>query len=102
MTHSEEGKMSENKGFQLGTIGALTLSVVSSVSIVICNKALMSTLHFIFGKPFVRILIIKFSFADFMRLTVSNLGMACVEVDFYCNYIDYILFRLDMPFFPQI
>lgn len=41
--------MSEIKGFQLGTIGALTLSVVSSVSIVICNKALMSTLHFIFA-----------------------------------------------------
>ncbi|CAA2999155.1 UDP-xylose transporter 3-like [Olea europaea var. sylvestris] len=41
--------MSENKGFQLGTIGALTLSVVSSVSIVICNKALMSTLHFMFA-----------------------------------------------------
>ncbi|KAK4403452.1 UDP-xylose transporter 2 [Sesamum angolense] len=38
-----------NKGFQLGTIGALTLSVVSSVSIVICNKALMSNLHFIFA-----------------------------------------------------
>ncbi|KAK6145619.1 hypothetical protein DH2020_022439 [Rehmannia glutinosa] len=47
--NKEEGKMSENKGFQLGTIGALTLSVVSSVSIVICNKALMSTLHFIFA-----------------------------------------------------
>ncbi|KAL3652293.1 UDP-xylose transporter 2 [Castilleja foliolosa] len=41
--------MSESKGFQLGTIGALSLSVVSSVSIVICNKALMSTLHFIFA-----------------------------------------------------
>ncbi|XP_057804677.1 UDP-xylose transporter 2-like [Salvia miltiorrhiza] len=41
--------MSETKRFQLGTIGALTLSVVSSVSIVICNKALMSTLHFIFA-----------------------------------------------------
>ncbi|KAL1559283.1 UDP-xylose transporter 3 [Salvia divinorum] len=41
--------MTENKSFQLGTIGALTLSVVSSVSIVICNKALMSTLHFIFA-----------------------------------------------------
>lgn len=41
--------MSDNKGFQLGTIGALTLSVVSSVSIVICNKALMSSLHFIFA-----------------------------------------------------
>ncbi|KAK4489333.1 hypothetical protein RD792_005137 [Penstemon davidsonii] len=41
--------MTEIKGFQLGTIGALTLSVVSSVSIVICNKALMSSLHFIFA-----------------------------------------------------
>ena len=35
--------------FQLGTVGALSLSVVSSVSIVICNKALMSALGFIFG-----------------------------------------------------
>ncbi|KAK4436451.1 UDP-xylose transporter 3 [Sesamum alatum] len=53
-SQDEEGiqkkrKMNENKGFQLGTIGALTLSVVSSVSIVICNKALMSNLHFIFA-----------------------------------------------------
>ncbi|KAL8154367.1 hypothetical protein V2J09_012127 [Rumex salicifolius] len=37
-------KMSDGKGFQLGTVGALSLSVVSSVSIVICNKALMSSL----------------------------------------------------------
>ncbi|KAI6687006.1 hypothetical protein NL676_032919 [Syzygium grande] len=41
--------MTENKGFQLGTIGALSLSVVSSVSIVICNKALISTLGFTFA-----------------------------------------------------
>nr|GME01614.1 uncharacterized membrane protein At1g06890-like [Ipomoea batatas] len=41
--------MSEGKQFQLGTIGALSLSVVSSVSIVICNKALMSTLGFKFA-----------------------------------------------------
>ncbi|KAH0658268.1 hypothetical protein KY290_030027 [Solanum tuberosum] len=41
--------MSENKRFQLGTIGALSLSVVSSVSIVICNKALMSSLGFRFA-----------------------------------------------------
>ncbi|CDP13914.1 unnamed protein product [Coffea canephora] len=41
--------MSESKSFQLGTIGALGLSVVSSVSIVICNKALMSYLGFIFA-----------------------------------------------------
>ncbi|RYQ84704.1 hypothetical protein Ahy_B10g104165 isoform A [Arachis hypogaea] len=42
-------KMGEGEQFQLGTVGALSLSVVSSVSIVICNKALMSTLHFIFA-----------------------------------------------------
>ncbi|XP_074567283.1 UDP-xylose transporter 3-like [Curcuma longa] len=41
--------MGELGGFQLGTIGALSLSVVSSVSIVICNKALMSSLGFIFA-----------------------------------------------------
>uniref|UniRef100_A0A0D3F7V5 Sugar phosphate transporter domain-containing protein n=3 Tax=Oryza TaxID=4527 RepID=A0A0D3F7V5_9ORYZ len=36
-------------GFQLGVIGSLTLSVASSVSIVICNKALISTLGFPFA-----------------------------------------------------
>lgn len=41
--------MGEGERFQLGTIGALILSVVSSVSIVICNKALISTLGFSFG-----------------------------------------------------
>lgn len=42
--------MGEGERFQLGTVGALTLSVVSSVSIVICNKALISSLGFTFGK----------------------------------------------------
>ncbi|XP_028073768.1 uncharacterized protein LOC114276176 isoform X3 [Camellia sinensis] len=41
--------MTESKWFQLGTIGTLSLSVVSSVSIVICNKALITTLGFNFG-----------------------------------------------------
>ncbi|KAK4483064.1 hypothetical protein RD792_010240 [Penstemon davidsonii] len=41
--------MSEGQRYQLGTIGALSLSVVSSVSIVICNKALISTLGFKFA-----------------------------------------------------
>eukprot|EP00262_Sarcandra_glabra_P008338 TRINITY_DN21785_c0_g1_i1.p1 TRINITY_DN21785_c0_g1~~TRINITY_DN21785_c0_g1_i1.p1 ORF type:complete len:353 (+),score=36.00 TRINITY_DN21785_c0_g1_i1:175-1233(+) len=41
--------MSESERFQLGTIGALSLSVVSSVSIVICNKALISSLGFTFA-----------------------------------------------------
>ncbi len=48
--NSKEKKMGEGERFQLGTVGALTLSVVSSVSIVICNKALMSSLGFHFGK----------------------------------------------------
>ncbi|KAK1284732.1 putative membrane protein [Acorus calamus] len=41
--------MGEGERFQLGTVGALSLSVVSSVSIVICNKALISTLGFTFA-----------------------------------------------------
>lgn len=42
--------MGDAQRFQLGTVGALGLSVISSVSIVICNKALISTLGFTFGK----------------------------------------------------
>ncbi|KAL5228850.1 hypothetical protein ABZP36_017115 [Zizania latifolia] len=38
----EDGRMA-------GTVAALGLSVISSVSIVICNKALMSTLGFVFA-----------------------------------------------------
>ncbi|KAK8955180.1 hypothetical protein KSP40_PGU001554 [Platanthera guangdongensis] len=41
--------MGESQRIQLGTIGALLLSVVSSVSIVICNKALISSLGFMFA-----------------------------------------------------
>ncbi|KAG5515509.1 hypothetical protein RHGRI_036524 [Rhododendron griersonianum] len=41
--------MGEMSGYQLGVIGALFLSVASSVSIVICNKALMSNLGFPFA-----------------------------------------------------
>ncbi|KAK4286440.1 hypothetical protein QN277_002996 [Acacia crassicarpa] len=41
--------MGEVSSFQLGVIGALFLSVASSVSIVICNKALMSNLGFPFA-----------------------------------------------------
>ncbi|KAA8550386.1 hypothetical protein F0562_002070 [Nyssa sinensis] len=41
--------MGEMAGLQLGVIGALFLSVASSVSIVICNKALMSNLGFPFA-----------------------------------------------------
>ncbi|OAY65015.1 uncharacterized membrane protein At1g06890-like isoform X1 [Ananas comosus] len=41
--------MGEGERCQLGTVGALSLSVVSSVSIVICNKALISSLGFTFA-----------------------------------------------------
>ncbi|KAE8677081.1 putative protein TPRXL-like [Hibiscus syriacus] len=41
--------MGEISRFQLGVIGALFLSVASSVSIVICNKALMTNLGFPFA-----------------------------------------------------
>ncbi|CAH9138242.1 unnamed protein product [Cuscuta epithymum] len=41
--------MGEKSSVQLGVIGALFLSVASSVSIVICNKALMSNLGFKFA-----------------------------------------------------
>ncbi|KAI4322276.1 hypothetical protein L6164_021987 [Bauhinia variegata] len=41
--------MGEMSSYQLGVIGALFLSVASSVSIVICNKALMSNLGFPFA-----------------------------------------------------
>ncbi|KAG0477566.1 hypothetical protein HPP92_012285 [Vanilla planifolia] len=41
--------MAEKTGYHLGVIGSLTLSVASSVSIVICNKALMSSLGFPFA-----------------------------------------------------
>ncbi|XP_058101733.1 UDP-xylose transporter 1-like [Magnolia sinica] len=41
--------MAEASGLQLGVVGALALSVASSVAIVICNKALISTLEFPFA-----------------------------------------------------
>ncbi|XP_068665288.1 UDP-xylose transporter 1-like [Aristolochia californica] len=41
--------MAEKASVQLGVIGALALSVTSSVAIVICNKALISSLGFSFA-----------------------------------------------------
>ncbi|KAI4999352.1 hypothetical protein ZWY2020_003941 [Hordeum vulgare] len=41
--------------FKLGTVGALSLSVVSSVFIVICNKALVSALGFVLDKSILRL-----------------------------------------------
>lgn len=49
-TSSETGSGASMNTGNLGTVGALSLSVVSSVSIVLCNKQLMSGLGFNFGE----------------------------------------------------
>lgn len=46
----EKMASAEGSRFQIGMVGSLALSVASSVSIVICNKALMSSLGFPFGQ----------------------------------------------------
>lgn len=91
--------MADNRGFQLGTIGALSLSVVSSVSIVICNKALMSTLGFNFGefelKFYLFLLVSRFQFAVFcgyfgiygdLTLLVFSSEMERVQVFLFTIY----------------
>ncbi|KAL5974770.1 hypothetical protein ACLOJK_031441 [Asimina triloba] len=68
-------KMSEGERFQLGTVGALSLSVVSSVSIVICNKALISTLHFTFGEILPPLSSNGFNFVFFLLLRSRGLRL---------------------------
>jgi hypothetical protein len=46
----EEEMSSDGGSSQMGVLGALSLSVTSSVAIVICNKYLMGKLHFLFGQ----------------------------------------------------
>ncbi|KAL2925452.1 UDP-xylose transporter 3 [Bienertia sinuspersici] len=102
--------MSESRGgFQLGTIGALSLSVVSSVSIVICNKALISTLGFNFAttltswhllvtfcslhvalqmkffehKPFERKAVLGFGILNGISIGLLNLSLGFNSVGFY-------------------
>ncbi|KAE9604119.1 hypothetical protein Lal_00002014 [Lupinus albus] len=101
--------MGEGERFQLGTIGALTLSVVSSVSIVICNKALMSSLHFIFAttltswhllvtfcslhvalkmrffehKPFEQKVVMGFGILNGISIGLLNLSLGFNSVGFY-------------------
>ncbi|MBA0553020.1 hypothetical protein Golob_012243, partial [Gossypium lobatum] len=86
-----KGKMSENRKFQLGTIGALSLSVVSSVSIVICNKALISTLGFTFAlwmklfehKPFDARAVMGFGILNGISIGLLNLSLGFNSVGFY-------------------
>ncbi|KAJ8437278.1 hypothetical protein Cgig2_010103 [Carnegiea gigantea] len=101
--------MSENRGFQLGTVGALSLSVVSSVSIVICNKALISSLGFNFAttltswhllvtfcslhvalklklfehKPFERRAVLGFGILNGISIGLLNLSLGFNSVGFY-------------------
>ncbi|OIW20026.1 hypothetical protein TanjilG_31944 [Lupinus angustifolius] len=101
--------MGEGEHFQLGTVGALSLSVVSSVSIVICNKALMSSLHFIFAttltswhllvtfcslhaalkmrifehKPFEQKAVMGFGILNGISIGLLNLSLAFNSVGFY-------------------
>lgn len=101
--------MGEGAGFQLGTVGALSLSVVSSVSIVICNKALMSSLGFIFAttltswhllvtfcslhvallmklfehKPFDRKAVLGFGVLNGISIGLLNLSLGFNSVGFY-------------------
>ncbi|WOK95862.1 hypothetical protein Cni_G04569 [Canna indica] len=101
--------MGEGAGFQLGTVGALSLSVVSSVSIVICNKALMSTLGFKFAttltswhllvtfcslhvalwlklfehKPFERKVVMGFGILNGISIGLLNLSLGFNSVGFY-------------------
>ncbi|XP_042375336.1 UDP-xylose transporter 3-like [Zingiber officinale] len=101
--------MGEGAGFQLGTVGALSLSVVSSVSIVICNKALMSSLGFKFAttltswhllvtfcslhaalwmklfehKPFDRKVVIGFGILNGISIGLLNLSLGFNSVGFY-------------------
>ena len=75
--------MGEGERFQLGTIGALTLSVVSSVSIVICNKALMSSLHFIFGK------LKKFPFELLQRKFVNSCAFFSYAFWYFVSIISF-------------
>ncbi|GAB4832050.1 UDP-xylose transporter 3 [Ancistrocladus abbreviatus] len=101
--------MAESRGFHLGTIGALSLSVVSSVSIVICNKALMSSLGFHFAttltswhllvtfcslhvalkmklfehKPFDQRAVIGFGILNGISIGLLNLSLGFNSVGFY-------------------
>ncbi|KNA15203.1 hypothetical protein SOVF_100440 [Spinacia oleracea] len=104
------GEKTENRGgFQLGTVGALSLSVVSSVSIVICNKALISTLGFNFAttltswhllvtfcslhvalkmklfehKPFERKAVLGFGILNGISIGLLNLSLGFNSVGFY-------------------
>jgi hypothetical protein len=71
LEHRRLGAMAEASGRQLGTVGALCLSVISSVAIVICNKALISNLGFSFGAVLLTLSVLPLIF---LSLTFQSLG----------------------------
>ncbi|XP_020585796.1 uncharacterized membrane protein At1g06890-like isoform X1 [Phalaenopsis equestris] len=101
--------MGDGERFQLGTLGALSLSVVSSVSIVICNKALISSLGFSFAttltswhllvtfcslhvaswmkffehKPFDRKVVVGFGILNGISIGLLNLCLGFNSIGFY-------------------
>ncbi|KAF4363442.1 hypothetical protein F8388_016570 [Cannabis sativa] len=82
--------MGEGERFQLGTVGALTLSVVSSVSIVICNKALISSLGFNFVSTyngelntFEQKAVMGFGILNGISIGLLNLSLGFNSVGFY-------------------
>ncbi|KAL8144511.1 hypothetical protein V2J09_017543 [Rumex salicifolius] len=115
-------KMSESRGFQLGTVGALSLSVVSSVSIVICNKALISTLGFHFAttltswhllvtfcslhvalqlklfehKPFDRRAVLGFGILNGISIGLLNLSLGFNSVGFYQRSCFWLHFMVNL------
>ncbi|CAN1262834.1 UDP-xylose transporter 2 [Linum perenne] len=74
--------MSEGQKFQLGTVGALSLSVVSSVSIVICNKALISTLGFTFDGLLTNQNVFAFKYTPQVLFFIVLSCMISVSVNF--------------------
>ncbi|CAD5184042.1 unnamed protein product [Musa acuminata subsp. malaccensis] len=118
--------MGEGGGFQLGTVGALSLSVVSSVSIVICNKALMSSLGFIFAttltswhllvtfcslhvallmklfehKPFDRKAVMGFGVLNGISIGLLNLSLGFNSVGFYQVHICILLIMTKLAIIP--
>lgn len=89
-------KMGEMSKIQLGVIGALFLSVASSVSIVICNKALMSNLGFPFGNyHFSLSQLIK---VDIARLTIIIWVWALV-LTVMCEFLVSIIISLHLHLF---
>ncbi|XP_075105370.1 UDP-xylose transporter 1-like isoform X2 [Nicotiana tabacum] len=83
--------MGEKTKLQVGVVGALFLSVASSVSIVICNKALMSNLGFPFAlrfnffesKPIDMKTVMLFGILNGVSIGFLNLSLGFNSIGFY-------------------